>query len=632
MSYQVIARKYRPQTFQDLIGQEQITQTLRHALEGDRLHHAYLFSGVRGTGKTTTARLLAKGLNCHRRQTSEPCLTCPSCLEIAAGHAMDVLEIDAASNTGVDNIRDVIINNIAMAPARDRYKVFVIDEVHMLSTSAFNALLKTLEEPPRHVIFILATTELHKVPETILSRCQQFEFRQIPTGKIESRLREIATSEGITIGGPALREIARAGAGSLRDAQSAFDQVIAYSGLNIGEEDVTRALGLIRFDTLLRCTRAIAERETPALLRLVEEIDGRGHDLRHFTRELMSCFRDLLLLQAGMDDTDTGSWSGEEREELRALVALFSEADLIRSFHLLTELEREIKDANQPRFHLEVGLVKLAQLRRLRSLDELLEQVQALRAQLGGGDPTPQGGAGTSSATRPGNRGEGSGKPSGAGPRFTEVGPKPPERRDPPHPGSASPRIAPPPPPLAKPSEPRFPAAAEAQLAPTDLPDIMASEPEDDFPPFDSPVPPPPVSSLRVQSPPPASAPPARGGKEVGAILEELQRINRGFILAALEEAAQLTFQNGTLVATFPRDDTFAKRIRESGTLFRTIGETLFAQPIRLDVRIQSAGSPAANPAETAQQQLTEKAQRIPAVRQFLDQMRGEIVWVKEEK
>ena len=545
---------------------------------------------------------------------------------------MDVLEIDAASNTGVDNIRDVIINNIAMAPARDRYKVFVIDEVHMLSTSAFNALLKTLEEPPRHVIFILATTELHKVPETILSRCQQFEFRQIPTGKIEARLREIATNEGITIGGAALREIARAGAGSLRDAQSAFDQVIAYSGLEIRDEDVARSLGLIHLDTLLRCARAIAEKETGALLRLVEEIDGRGHDLRHFTRELMSCFRDLLLLQAGMDETETGGWSGEEREELRALVPLFSEADLVRSFHVLTELEREIKDATQPRFHLEVGLVKLAQLRRLRSLDELLEQVTALSSRLGpqGEIPPSGGGRGTPPVSRTDDRSGGTARPSSTGPRLAETGARLTEKSDLPKPGSSPREGRPTSPPLPPPPPPS--GASEARMAPTDLPDFTETEPEDDFPPFDRAIPLPPVSSLRVQSPPPASVPPPRGGKEVAAILEELQRINRGFILAALEEATQLTFQNGTLVAAFPRDDTFAKRIRESGTLFRTIGETLLGQPIRIEVRIQSAGSPASSPEPTSQQQLTEKAQRIPAVRQFLDEMRGEIVWVKEEK
>src|SRR5688572_2271812 len=244
VSYQVIARKYRPQTFSDLTGQEHITRTLGNALNRGRMHHAYLFSGVRGTGKTTTARILAKGLNCHKGVTSEPCLSCPSCLEIASGASLDVLEIDAASNTGVDNVRDVIINNIGMLPARDRYKVFVIDEVHMLSTSAFNALLKTLEEPPAHVVFIMATTELHKVPDTILSRCQQFEFRQISPQKIFERLKLIAGEEAIDVSDDALREIARSGEGSMRDAQSNFDQVISFSGKKINVSDVSDALGI----------------------------------------------------------------------------------------------------------------------------------------------------------------------------------------------------------------------------------------------------------------------------------------------------------------------------------------------------------------------------------------------------
>src|SRR5687768_2428180 len=230
MSYQVIARKWRPQTFEEVTGQEHITQTLRNALEYDRLHHAYLFSGARGVGKTTSARLLAKALNCHKTKDKPnltPCRStdtdvCPSCLEISESRSMDVLEIDAASHTGIDDVRDTIIENINVNPARDRYKVFIIDEVHQLSKAAFNALLKTLEEPPPNVVFIMATTELHKVPETILSRCQQFEFRTIPVAKIFDRLRLIADAEKINIEDAALREIARSGEGSMRDAQSNF--------------------------------------------------------------------------------------------------------------------------------------------------------------------------------------------------------------------------------------------------------------------------------------------------------------------------------------------------------------------------------------------------------------------------
>src|SRR5437870_4419129 len=266
MSYQVIARKWRPQKFVDVTGQEVLTRTLQNALEYDRLHHAYLFSGARGVGKTTTARLVAKGLNCHRfaKPTATPCHTtdetaCASCREISEGRSMDVLEIDAASNTGVDNVRDVIIGSVAIAPARDRYKVFIIDEVHMLSGSAFNALLKTVEEPPPRVVFIMATTGAHKVPETISSRCQLFEFRTIATAKIAERLRLIANAEEISISDEAIREIARAGDGSMRDAQSAFDQVISFAGKEIKTGDVEKALGLAGADVLALVVNGIAE-------------------------------------------------------------------------------------------------------------------------------------------------------------------------------------------------------------------------------------------------------------------------------------------------------------------------------------------------------------------------------------
>ena len=278
MSYQVIARKYRPQTFADLTGQEHISQTLKNSIDNQRLHHAYLFSGVRGTGKTTTARILAKCLNCITGVTIAPCLKCPSCLEIAAGNSIDVIEIDAASNTGVDNVREVIVNNISISPARDRYKIFIIDEVHMLSNQAFNALLKTLEEPPKHVVFIMATTELHKVPDTILSRCQQFEFRQIPVDKTFKRLREIANAENVKIDDEALREVARAGNGSLRDAQSALDQVISFSGADIKTQDVIHSLGLVSTKVLQKAIQAIAEKDTSAILQVVDELDSNGHD------------------------------------------------------------------------------------------------------------------------------------------------------------------------------------------------------------------------------------------------------------------------------------------------------------------------------------------------------------------
>src|SRR6478672_1688079 len=277
MSYQVIARKWRPQVFEEVTGQEVITQTLRNALEYDRLHHAYLFSGARGVGKTTTARILAKALNCHKtvdKPNLTPCRTdqpdaCPSCIEISESRSIDVLEIDAASNTSIDNVRDTIINSIDFNPARDRYKVFIIDEVHQLSKPAFNALLKTLEEPPNNVVFVMATTELHKVPETILSRCQEFEFRTIPLQKIFDRLKTIAVAEKIDVSDDALRELARSGEGSMRDAQSNFDQVISFSGEKITSADVTNALGFAGVEILRRTTDAIAGRDPRQMLAVV---------------------------------------------------------------------------------------------------------------------------------------------------------------------------------------------------------------------------------------------------------------------------------------------------------------------------------------------------------------------------
>src|SRR5437868_1682443 len=309
MSYQVIARKWRPQTFEEVTGQEHITRTLRNALEHDRLHHAYLFSGARGVGKTTTARLLAKALNCHKSDKPNlyPCSTsdeaiCPSCLEISESRSIDVVEIDAASHTGIDDVRETIIEGINFNPARDRYRVFIIDEVHQLSKPAFNSLLKTLEEPPDNVVFIMATTELHKVPETILSRCQEFEFRTIPLQKIFDRLKLIADAEKIDISDDAIRELARSGEGSMRDAQSNFDQVISFSGEKIEARDVTNALGFAGVDVLAKSIEAIAARDTRAILAIVDDLISRGHDLRNFCRDLLGLFRDLLVSKVAGDE------------------------------------------------------------------------------------------------------------------------------------------------------------------------------------------------------------------------------------------------------------------------------------------------------------------------------------------
>jgi DNA polymerase-3 subunit gamma/tau len=430
MAYQVIARKWRPQTFEEVTGQEPITRTLRGALEHERLHHAYLFSGARGVGKTTTARLLAKALNCHKadRPTPSPCKTtdkdqCASCREVAEGRSIDVLEIDAASNTGVDNVRDSIINTVGVSPARDRYKVFIIDEVHMLSGAAFNALLKTLEEPPPRVVFIMATTESHKIPDTILSRSQQFEFRTIATARIAERLRLIANAEKINVADEALREIARAGEGSMRDAQSAFDQVISFSDAEITVADVEAALGIAGAELRTRVMRSIAEATPKDALAVVDDLVMRGHDLRNFCRDMLSHIRDLLVLKVAGDAAEGLDANDAERRELALAANEFSESDLVRFFHSLTETERTLREGAHPRYQLEIGLVKLIEMRRLAPLGALLERLNALEESLRTGKapdasfatPEPTGGAssgGGGSAPRGGSGYAGGGSSS----------------------------------------------------------------------------------------------------------------------------------------------------------------------------------------------------------------------------
>src|SRR5437773_4312466 len=336
MKYQVIARKFRPQVFEEVVGQKPIIQTLRNAIQMDRIGHAYLFSGPRGVGKTTTARILAKGLNCEQRPTIIPCNVCPSCQEVASGKSIDVFEIDAASNTGVDNIRE-LRENAKYAAARSRYKIFIIDEVHMLSTSAFNALLKILEEPPAHVVFIMATTERHKVPATILSRCQQFIFRSISPAEIQAHLRQIADRESVKIDDRAISYIVKASEGSMRDAQSLLDQIISFSGQEVVDEDVRDVLGFIPNEILDQTVDALSDRDSKALIENIGIVIDQGLNLQQYVREFIGRIRDLLVLRLGLTDKILGS--PEEKRSLASRAEHFSEQDLIRFFDLLLRLE-----------------------------------------------------------------------------------------------------------------------------------------------------------------------------------------------------------------------------------------------------------------------------------------------------
>ena len=377
MSYLVLARKWRPQQFDDVIGQRGVTQTLRNAIGANRIAQSFVFAGPRGVGKTTTARILARGLNCVQGPTAEPCGECDACVEIAAGRDMDVIEIDAATNTQVDKVRDVIISGLGMRPARDRYKIFIIDEVHRLSNNAFDALLKSIEEPPPHVVFMMATTEIDKVPATIQSRSQVFELKMIGVKQIADQLRRICDAEGLQISDDAVMLVARAGDGSMRDAQSALDQIIAFAGNTITPDDVTSVLGLVRRDVLLDIAEAVVQENAAAVFGLAGQSVESGYELRSVIRELARLTRDLMVVKIDPSRAEDPEIAAEgERPRIRELAAQFSQEDLLRAFDVLTKAEFDIRGAAQPRYHLEMALLRWIHLRKLVPLSELIEGIE----------------------------------------------------------------------------------------------------------------------------------------------------------------------------------------------------------------------------------------------------------------
>lgn len=388
MSYQVIARKWRPQTFDEVVGQEHVTTTLRNSIQSGRIGHAYLFTGIRGVGKTTAARILAKALNCERGPTPDPCNECRSCVEITQGISMDVQEIDGASNRGIDNVRD-LREGVAFAPARDRYKIYIIDEVHMLTQEAFNALLKTLEEPPAHVVFVFATTEAHKVPATIASRCQVFEFRRIPVDLLIERLRLIAGQEGFEVSEDALRVIAREADGSLRDASSFLDQVASFCDGRVDVEQVTEVLRTGNRAAAREVLQAVVTDDAAAAMRVFLQASGRGVPPRQFLRDVARVLSDAIKVRLLGDDAarETGLTPAEV-SDLNALAGGSPVEYLAALLHLVVAASDQAAESRVPDLVAQAALVRAAEMRSLADVRDLVTRIEALAAG-GGADSGP---------------------------------------------------------------------------------------------------------------------------------------------------------------------------------------------------------------------------------------------------
>lgn len=391
MSYLVLARKWRPQGFEAIIGQEHVTRTLKNAIEQNRIHHAFLFCGARGVGKTTAARVLARALNCSATPgpTTEPCGTCSACVEIAAGTAIDVFEIDGASNRGINEIRE-LRDGVAYAPQRDRYKIYIIDEVHMLTTEAFNALLKTLEEPPAHVKFIFATTEPHKIPVTILSRCQRFDFKRIPLATMVEYLARMLADEGVTIDDGGLRVVARESEGSMRDALSLLDRIISSCGNDATYAQVAQVLGVADRAWLTRLARAALGHDAAAGLAVIEEVFEFGVDLKQFATDFVHYLRDVIVLRVAGEKAGLTDLSAEETTALVALGREHDVMDLERLVQIVIRAAERLAHANFPRLELEMAVVRMCRVQPLQPIDAMVARLEAIERAASSGAPLPE--------------------------------------------------------------------------------------------------------------------------------------------------------------------------------------------------------------------------------------------------
>jgi DNA polymerase-3 subunit gamma/tau len=593
MSYQVIARKWRPQTFADVVGQQHVTRTLSNAVVSGRAAHAYIFSGARGVGKTTTARILAKALNCTKGPAAEPCNDCDSCREIGLGNSLDVIEIDAASNRGIDQIRE-LREMVRYAPAGGRYKVVILDEAHMLTDEASNALLKTLEEPPDKVIFVMATTEPENLADTIRSRSQHFHFRALSFAEISAALEQICAKENLSAEPGAIGVMARAAEGSLRDGLSLLEQARAYCGSTITDAQVRELLGVVPGEILDELTGAIEERSADRVLSLVHRLLAEGQNLQHFCREAIGHFRNLLVARVCGADSDLIAAPLDERTRLRKFAEVFSEEDLTRFFQILLNTDDDLRRKPDPRLHLEMGLLRMVNAARLAPLEEVLAELK-------------------------------SGAPSAAAPSRISGTPAP---------ASSLPRPNSPSTFSAMPSPGAAAAVAPARMQPPLTPRA------------ETPAPVAPVNTVSESTPrrvdtalPPAAAPagialPAVAGQGISetqidsiksAILSQEK-----FLGELLANASRWEMSGGELRLFFSTDNRALAELlqaRDPLDRLRKISSSILGQTARVCVKLESL--PAGGTSSNGTRELRAKFEQDPIVRAMLERFGGQISDVK---
>jgi DNA polymerase-3 subunit gamma/tau len=600
MSYQVIARKWRPQTFDDLVGQQHVTETLKNAIKNDRVAHAYIFSGARGVGKTTAARILAKALNCVQGPTATPCGVCDSCKEITAGNSLDVIEIDAASNRGIDQIRE-LREMVRYAPAASRSKVVILDEAHMLTGEASNALLKTLEEPPDRVIFVMATTQPEDLEDTIRSRSQHFHFRALTFAEIAGRLEEIAQKENLEIEQGAMAVIARMAEGSLRDALSLLEQARAYCGDTIADKEVRELLGVVPDDALEELVGAIAEGSADRALGLVHTFQKEGRNLQHFCREAVRHMRNLLIARTCGADSEMIAATPDQRPALAKAAALFSEEDLTRFFQILLQTDEDLRRKPDPRVHLEMGLLRLINAARLAPLEELLAELKTGAAS-GTASPASSRGATASPAFAPASK--------NVAPSFVS-------------PMSQPPRIE-----TRTPSLSSFAAtaAAPSPAAPLVAPVAVVASIE-----------------KRVEKEEKIAASKSSGAtvQAIGISQEHVAEIKAGiqaqqkFLGELVEQSSQWELEGAELRIYFSQKNrTFAELIegRESLEKIRVISSKVLGRAVRVCAKLEAVAAATASRSASNTQELRAQFERDPMVRSMLQRFGGKISEVKRSQ